>query len=239
VEKTDQAAYEESVLKILNRYYDLLLIHSDPRLVALDETFDRLGDIRVPIHYTGFVVRPAPARRARGKERIIIASSGGGKVGVDLLEAAIKAVREIADDGLRLRTFLGPFMEESDRERLSALTGGDCRISLHSFSLDFLTELAQADLSISMAGYNTCMDILSSGVRALVHPFPQNREQALRAGKLEDLGLLGVLHDLDVSGLSSAIRTSLGRVEEKARPRLDMSGASNTAHLVEKYFVKH
>jgi len=239
VEKTGQTAYEEGVTEILNQYYHLLLIHSDPQLIALDETFERLDKIRIPIHYTGFVVRPAPARRVGRGEKIVLASSGGGKVGADLLAAAIMAVRGMEDETLRLRTFLGPFMEKADRNHLDELICGDRRISLHPFSLDFLAELAQADLSISMAGYNTCMDILSAGIKAVVYPFPQNREQALRAAKLESLGLLDVLHDPDVSALALAIRNSLEKPVGKTRLRLDLSGAANTAQLVEKYCASH
>lgn len=238
VEKNDQAAYEEGVLKILNRYYDLLLIHADPRLVSLRETFESVGEIRIPVHYTGFVVREAPLHQSSNGEKIIVASSGGGKVGAELLSTAIKAIRAIEDETLRLRTFLGPFMEGADREHLEKLIGGDLRISLHPFSLDFLGELARADLSISMAGYNTCMDILSAGVRALVHPFPQNREQGLRAAKLEKLGLLDIIRDLDAGALACAIEKSLAKPAVSAEQPIDLSGAENTARLVEKYFAK-
>ena len=49
-----------------------------------------------------------------------------------------------------------------------------------------------------MAGYNTCMNILSAGATAMVWPFAQNREQRQRAEALADLGLLEVLEDADL-----------------------------------------
>jgi predicted glycosyltransferase len=68
VEKKDPKAYEERVLNHLNAHFDLLLIHSDPEIMPLDETFSRVNDIRIPIFYTGFVtrkVKPAAGKKLR------------------------------------------------------------------------------------------------------------------------------------------------------------------------------
>ena len=209
VEKNDQVSYEQGVLDILNRYYDLLLIHSDPRLTRLDETFDRVRDIALPVHYTGFVARPAPPRPHGSHEKLIVAATGGGKVGTDLLAATIEAVCTQPQPNLRLRVFCGPFMEEPDRKRLRLLASRDSRTSLEGFSSDFPGELSRADLAVTMAGYNTCMDILSAGVRALVFPFAQNREQTLRAQRLENLGAVRILKSLDPADLSMRIDEAL------------------------------
>ena len=114
----------------------------------------------------------------------------------------------------------------------------DSRVRLRPFSLDFLQELADADLSISMAGYNTCMDILSTGVRALVHPFPQNREQAMRAGKLAGLGRLRILPSLDASTLSRCIAEELDGGPITAPTGIDLQGKANTARWIEAFFEK-
>ncbi|HAA02162.1 MAG TPA: glycosyl transferase [Syntrophobacteraceae bacterium] len=239
VEKQDQAAYEERVLKILNRYFNLLLIHSDPRVVALAETFSRLADIRIPVEYTGFVGRPAnrPPDSLPGKR--IVASSGGGRVGIELLAAAIGAVRRLPDPDLGMRVFIGPFMEQGDREFLSELARNDSRVTLLPFSLDFGSELAAADLSISMAGYNTCMDIVCTGVRALVHPFRQNREQTLRAERLQSLGLLRILDNLDDVTLAEDIQAALHNLPTKPRLVPDVRGAAKSAMLVESLAGSH
>lgn len=233
VEKKDRAGYERGVIEILNSFFHLLMVHSDPRLISLDESFERLGDIAIPVRYTGFIVRPAPLEAEQHAGRVIVASSGGGKVGVDLLIATIHAMSGIPDEDLRLRIFLGPFMEKADRDVLADLASGDIRIRLEPFSLDFPAELARSDLSISMAGYNTCMDILGTGVRAIVYPFSQNREQAMRAGKLERLGLVRVLRGLSSEELVTAIRDTLGQPVPSSRTTVNLSGSSNAAAAVE------
>lgn len=241
VEKSDQEAYERGVLEILNAHYHHLMIHSDPQVMRLDETFERIGEIAVPMSYTGFIARkPGRERRRQPKERTIVASSGGGAVGTDLLAAAISALKALPDLDARLRIFIGPFMEPADRDFLAGLASEDPRIRIEEFSFDFLECMAESSLSISMAGYNTCMDILSAGVPALVYPFPQNREQMLRARKLEELGCLKVLDGLDVPGLASAVAAAMGpREHRRAAFSPDLSGALKAALIVEKYVVKH
>jgi predicted glycosyltransferase len=238
VEKTRQAEYEQWVLDILNTWYSLLLIHSDPGVISLEETFSQVDKIAVPIHYTGFVVRPLPGVGRKRDQRVIVASSGGGKVGADLLAGVIQAVHSMPDRDLRLDVFIGPFMEEGDRDSLAERAQRDSRITLRPFSHDFPSELAAAELSISMAGYNTCMDILNTGVKALVYPFPQNREQALRARKLESLGIVKVLDALDGEELRGAIGEALseGRSPLRRTELIDMNGAARTSQLIQEHF---
>jgi predicted glycosyltransferase len=232
VEKTDRKKYEERVLDVLNVYYDALLVHADPRVVDLAETFSRTGAVTIPIMYTGFVCRPAPSPRKHDGRQVIVASTGGGRVGTDLLQTTVRAFRSMPGEKLELRVFLGPFMEDTDRTALMASTCGDTRIALREFSNDFPGELAAADLSISMAGYNTCMDILASRVPALVYPFPQNREQAMRASRLESLGLLRTLTDLSETSLAQAMETLLLHPLIPAPNRIDLNGAEKTARIL-------
>jgi predicted glycosyltransferase len=237
VEKTNQAAYEKWVLDLLNTYYDLLLVHSDPRLITLEETFTQVDKIRVPGHYTGFVTRPLPVVQKEPGQKVIVASSGGGKVGVDLLASAILAVQSLPDPNLLLKVFVGPFMEAADQEFLQQFAARDLRTTLLPFSPDFLAELMAAELSISMAGYNTCMDILNTGVKAIVFPFPQNREQTLRAKKLESLGLVKMLGSLSGEKLSETIDETLKAAWLPFHgPSLDLAGAVRTAHFIEGLF---
>lgn len=236
VEKKDRKAYEEGVIEVLNPFYDHLMVHSDPRIMPLDETFERVKDITVPMDYTGFIARRRVVVHRASRGRIIVASTGGGNVGGELLEATVSAMKLLPDPEVQLRVFIGPFMEAGRKEKLKVLAAGDGRIRLEPFSLDFFNELSNSDLSVSMAGYNTCMDILCTGVRALVYPFPQNREQAMRARKFEELGFLNVLSDLRVKVLAETVGGTL-RGGPVSSPLItpDLRGAAKAAVIVEKY----
>ena len=301
VEKPDQAAYEERVLGRLNDFYDAILVHSDPRVFSLQDTFSRVAAIRPPIHYTGYVAREVPAELPRAESgvrfsghhsghhpvalsranspleggrgvscrgqsygpgetppcppqggnsdkgfcrdlleapssgRTIVVSAGGGRVGADLLSACIRAMERLPDPDLRMRLFLGPFIEETDRSSVEALAAKDPRTTLRPFAPDFVAELRSAALSISMAGYNTCMDLLTAHTRALVYPFPQNREQAMRAAKLEGLGVVRVLRSLDPDALGDAVMEALSDPSQAISVPIAMNGAETSARLVERY----
>jgi predicted glycosyltransferase len=225
------------VIDILNRYFDALLIHADPRVLTLDETFSRLKDITVPMVYTGFVTpMPAPdaGRRLRQqlgidrKEILIVASAGGGNVGNILLEAVVEAFAFMnIDQPIHLHVFTGPFLSEDAFERLRRIR--DTRMRILRFTSDFLSYLAGADLSVSMAGYNTCMNIAAAQVPALVWPFPQNREQGLRALRLAQFGVLQVLseEDLHPRRLSAIMQQAIS-LRSRSTADIDLSGADST-----------
>jgi predicted glycosyltransferase len=113
-------------------------------------------------------------------------------------------------------------------DRLQRLVGGGGCVA--RFSPDFLSYLAATDLSVSMAGYNTSMNILATGVPALVWPFPQNREQGLRAARLAGRGALEVLTaaDLKPDALAERMRRRLEAGPVQAGD-IDLDGAAATA----------
>src|SRR5260370_23775963 len=82
VAKKDEGRHEARVCKIINKYYQPVLVHGDERLQRLEETFPRVGDLNCPVAYTGYVVRPE--NRAAGSASLangqptIIGSAGGG-----------------------------------------------------------------------------------------------------------------------------------------------------------------
>ena len=193
VEKKDPSAYEERVLQKLNRHFDALLIHSDPALLRLEETFTRVRDINIPVVYTGFITQqtdPANGRSLRRElaisagQKFIVASAGGGRSGYKLLTSVIDACELLRDRlPVRLEVFTGPFMEKEEFEKLSARTSAGFRI--RRYTKRFLDYLYAADLSVSLAGYNTCMNLLVTRVPALVYPYARQREQPMRVNKFK------------------------------------------------------
>ena len=139
-------------------------------------------------------------------------------------------------DRLHLKVFTGPYLDHEDFSRLQRAAGRD--VEINKFSPDFLAYLAAADLSVSMGGYNTTMNILATGVRALVWPFPQNREQRMRAERLERMGILKVVADTDLA--PERLAGSMARIlstAERASVEIDLDGAANTAAWLEKIGV--
>jgi predicted glycosyltransferase len=235
VEKKDAGAYETRVVDTLNRWFDALLIHSDPRLIRLDTSFSRIDEIRVPMEYTGFVTPlPEPATVAQLRpalgitqdQFLVVVSAGGGTVGAPLLRAALRAHGLLRDsDKVRMIVLTGPYMEKKETDRLCALAGEGVRVE--PFWNDFISLLSAADLSISMAGYNTCMNLVAAGVPSLVWPFDQNREQRMRAEALADFADITLLEEesLVPEALAGMIQKRLAGGRKQVPGRLDLGGA--------------
>jgi predicted glycosyltransferase len=241
VAKRDQAGFEKFAVTTANRFFDLILVHSDPQFQLLDETFPRVGELTCRIEYTGYVVPPAdrPSRptAAAGGLPTIVASIGGGRVGIELLRTTAAASRIVhAQFPHRLRLFTGPYLPESDRLALREMTAMMPWIEVAGFTPDLGGEMRTAALSISMAGYNTCMDILTTGIPAIVHPFTgnDNREQTLRARKLEAAGLVRLISDEELTPekLARMIAAMLDQPPSAPHLKIDLEGVQRTAAIL-------
>ena len=87
-----------------------------------------------------------------------------------------------------------------------------------------------------MAGYNTTMNILATGVPALVWPFAANREQRRRAEKLADRGALKLVDDQDLKpvNLAAIIVETLKGADTKPID-IDLNGAAHTVRWLENW----
>ncbi|MGD2100392.1 MAG: glycosyltransferase [Desulfobacterales bacterium] len=245
VEKRKQEFYEERVINMLHTYFDLLLIHSDDQLLTLDETFSRMNDIQIPVVYTGFVAPkadPAAGLRLRQElgmgpaEKLVVVSAGGGRSGYALLDCILDAYPSMKQtDSIRIELFAGPFRDPDEFENLAAKAINGIRI--RHYTRRFLDYLSAADLSISLAGYNTCMNLIAARVPALVYPYSKQQEQPLRVAKIDKLIPMKILRDKDIEPqrISHYIHELLleSRPAEPAPVNLD--GAVHTARYLETW----
>lgn len=237
VERDNTIKFEQRVIDRLNRYFHLLLVHGDPELISLDKTFSRMGDITIPVSYTGYICQPpnpGDREQMRGRlhlddeDQLIVVSAGSGSVGTSLLQAAVNAFTFLdPTPRMRMQIFTGPYMPDSDFRQLSASANNN--ICVQRFSDDFPAWLAAADLSISMGGYNTTMNLIASGCRALVYPFAQNHEQRMRAKQLEKRGHLQLLTDMDLHPAAFAEKISWILTTTPQPPAIMLNGAARTA----------
>lgn len=231
---------QDEMLATFETYFDHVLVHSDPELVTFDRTFRHASALGDRLHYTGFI-SDCLAASSRGETTTgtgeVIVSAGGGAVGMPLLRAAILARQLTRLNDRTWRVIAGINCSAPDYEELVGLAkaeGGD-GIVIERFRRDFPALLANCELSISQAGYNTLMDILQAGARAVVVPFAEGgeTEQGLRAQLFAERGLVEVV---PASGLNPA---ALAAAADRAarRPRAaagsaDLEGAARSAALV-------
>ena len=246
ITKKDKIAYEERVCQIMNQYFDVLLIHGDPKLIGLEETFSRVSDIKSQVYYTGYVAKPPEVSTentivAKKEKPTILVSVGGGRFGHDLLETVVKTAPILKQSiPHHIQVFTGPFIPEEVFAKLQNLAEGQTNITIEKYNYHFLSYMQNAELSISMSGYNTTMNILMTGVKAMMMAFTGNgdREQTIRAEKLEKLGRIKIIRpqDLHPEKLAAQVIDYLDR--QPTELHFDCKGAEKTADYLRQLLYK-
>lgn len=167
----------------------------------------------------------------QASDRLIVASIGGGSVGEELLRATADAASLLPDSSsMHFHLFTGPY---SDPQLFNELQNkNDDRITVHDFAPNFPDWLAGADLSISMAGYNTCMNLLAAGTPALLYPFAQNHEQRLRTSAFSATSPFTLLEPEDLTPVRLAKQIEKTLCLPKQQSKANLHGAATTAALI-------
>ena len=236
-QRMNQQKYDDRAAMLANQFLDLVLVHSDPSFAHFDESFHPTVSLKVPVMHTGFVVpRSTPAARVESTRKRIVVSAGGGIVGEPLLQMAVEAFSHFESDPLvEMKIIAGPFLPDNAWNALRTSARGKPQLSLVRHVPNLCSELSAASVSISQAGYNTCLDVVRAGVPALLVPFARGNEneQDKRALRLHKLGAVRVLdqESLNPHRLAAAIRELMNF--EVKKPQLDLNGAERSAQIIE------
>ncbi len=209
--------------------YDAVLVHGDPALATLDASWPVDAGLAARLRYTGYVDEgPAAAPAARAGTLV---SAGSSAAGLDLLATACAAARQRPDLGWRILAG-GGVPEAAFRRLRTGLAPG----MLERARPDYRALLARSAVSVSACGYNTAVDLLATGTRAVLVPFEAGREteQRLRAERLAARGLARILPEaaLDPASLIAAVESVRTGPEPPAHGiRLD--GAARSVALME------
>jgi predicted glycosyltransferase len=237
--------YRQRVTSRLNERFDALYLHADRRFTRLEEHFDAASEIAIPISYTGFVsekpqpgLEPADRGEAAGADGgWVIVSCGGGSGSGAWVERVVEAwgrlVARGAHGGRRMRVFPGLFWSAEEVAVLQR-RADDARCVVAAWSGDFFRWVQRAELSISRAGYNTCVNVLEARCRALLVPDPRMSDQPFRAQRFAEHGLAEVVASPEPSAaeLADAIEAALRR--ERPQHAFDLDGARRTCELVSR-----
>lgn len=226
--------HREIVARVQNDF-DAVLVHGDPAVIPLDASFAAAPEIAERLIYTGYV---APAEKAPvgryaddGTHEVVV-SAGGGAAGKALLDAALAARRSGCLAEMRWLLLTGTHLPEADFAMLrdAAPTG----VAVERFHPGLVHLLRTCRVSVSQAGYNTVLDILAAGARAVLVPFAAEREteQLLRAERLTELGAVEMVreNELTPESLAAAIERAVAR--EPATIAVACDGAVRSARAL-------
>lgn len=200
----------------LDELYDDIWIYGPP------EIHDPLAGIEVSARarrkalFTGYLRRELPASQTFSDPKtpfddqpFVLVSPGGGGDGAELVDWVMRAYELRTGRLLPAVIVLGPFME---RElRAAFLTRSEALPDVHiiDFTPHIETLFDKAAAIVGMGGYNVFCEMLSFDRPTLLVPrVVPRREQAIRAARAADVGLVKVLeidHYPDVDRMVEAL----------------------------------
>ncbi len=231
----------DEMLDLVERHFDHVLVHGDPAFITLERTFPHTRRIADRLSYTGYVVDETGRRGGPGDDgwQEVVVSAGGGAVGDTLLRTAMaaRARTPLADSRWRIlvgvkvpgETYAALAREAPDGVVVERARG------------DFPSLLMNCALSISQAGYNTMMESLHAGCRAVVVPYAGGleTEQTLRARLLAERTPLQVVEEdaLDPENLAAAVTRAMA-APPLGESGIDIAGAATGARLVRDWALR-
>jgi predicted glycosyltransferase/nucleoside-diphosphate-sugar epimerase len=209
-EVVEQRWRAEGAFDALIRHYDEVLVYGAREVFDLPAEYGWSADLRNLVRYCGYMCTPdAPTdpRRIRTRRlaglpggKMVVAMAGGGADAYELFSTLLEAVPQIC--AAQQCTFVivtGPFMSEAERRDLK-VRAEKLPVRLRVMVKDPLSYVAAADLVVSMAGYNTTMEVLRLGTPALLVPRRgPSREQRMRSRLFADRGWVSQLDPDDLT----------------------------------------
>ncbi len=215
----------------------MVLVYGRREVFDMGEQYDFSPAMRERMRYSGYICTPQAPRytaRARAKyipnadkeTKLIVAMAGGGADAYPMMRALLDALPAIqARQRCVLALITGPFMPAELRHDLEARAKGlPVRVSMSVG--DTLSYIEAADLVVAMCGYNTTMEILRSGKRAILIPRAgPSAEQRMRAQLFAAHGWVEMIDPDDLSSeiVAGAVVESLRRgpkIDSPTRPDL-------------------
>jgi len=232
----------EGAFEIIEQYYDLVLVYGMREVFDVAEQYYFPPHIAEKLCYCGYVCTPGTARyaaRARAQSlagaqkgsSLIVAMAGGGADAYPMMSALLAALPEVlAHQPCVLVLITGPFMPAELRHDLEK-RGRGLPVRVRMSVDDTLSYLEAADLVVAMAGYNTTIEILRSGKRAILIPRAgPSAEQRTRASLFSARHWVEMIDpdDLDPELVAGKVIENLGVANgSTVEIRPDLDGAQS------------
>ena len=232
----DEQGHSDIAANYLQRYFDMVLVQSDPVFARLEEFFQPNSTLATPMFHAGFV-SPAsyddrPARKTAGG---IVVSAGDGHEGGPLFRAAIEAHRILWHTlQLPMTIVAGKRLPEDEWQELLALSDTSQALTLIRPVADLRSEIANAQLSVGQCDYDAAVNAIATRTPALFVPRSdnRNRDELVRAQRLVYWGAGRLMVPQLLNGASLANEIHQFAKFERRALTFDLDGAAKAAHLI-------
>lgn len=190
--------------------YDEIWIYGDATHFPTARFYPTLQGCDKPMLYTGLITngKLVVSERPSLKPHVL-ATIGGGEDGGRLLISFLQGMVDkphIWDSTI----VTGPLLGEVERDAVMQLAERLPGVTLHQFHQSIPGLMRSCDLVLSMAGYNTCAELVASECRAVLVPRTTPRtEQLIRAQYLQNSGIAKCLISPSAEQLYFHVREQL------------------------------
>ncbi|MBC6416222.1 MAG: hypothetical protein GDA47_00125 [Rhodospirillales bacterium] len=232
-------------VEALTKYYDEIWIYGLSQICEPLVGIDLPGSLRKSLIYTGYLPRKASTAAGRMpletiEEPYILVTVGGGGDGEDIIDWVLRAYEDDPQLPHPALMVLGPFMASERQAEFLARAAKLEKVEAITFDAHLEILLERAIGVVCMGGYNTFCELLSFDKRAVVIPRTRPRkEQFLRAGRAQELGLVHMLTD-DGVRRAADMATALRHLPQQPPPSSVvvpglLDGAANVVRLTERW----
>lgn len=231
---------ERDVLRKIGMFYDSIWVYGPEDFYDPLTGFDVSPAVRSRMHYVGFLQRhislaDVPMREVEAN--YILATTGGGGDGADLIHNIFDAYHHDPSLTHKLLIVLGPFMPARKRRKLVKKGSAIPHVEIIEFDNRMENLIAGARAVVSMGGYNTFCEILSFDKPALIVPrITPREEQLIRAKRAAELGVIDMLLPAEAED-PARLAEALKRLPDRAPPshvtsKLKLDGLEKITDLV-------
>ena len=192
-ESTREEWRRKGFAQVLRELYSEIWIYGDRDMYDPVAEYAMPPEIAAKTVFCGYIPRAVPSEkyfRRKGPLPKVVVTTGGGGDGYAVLDNFLRMVEEGGPVDYDPLLVTGPFMGRDPQDELAA-RARKVGVKLTTFMKRLEQKLAEADLVISMGGYNTVCEILSLRKPSLLIPRDTpRREQLIRAEVMSRRGLV-------------------------------------------------
>ena len=218
--------------------YQRVLVYGSPDFLNPLSEGLLAGDAARAVRFCGYVVPPATADAVqtdlprRTGRPLVLATVGGGEDGAPILDLFLAASAGADWQGI---VVAGPQMSQTDWHGLES-RAQRAGVSAYRAVPNVARWYRHADAALTMGGYNSLLEAVTSGTPTVVVPRVRPRlEQMIRARAFADRGLLTLVGPDPVTapmlaaGIRAALATDRSQLRGRISATLDLGGAQRAA----------
>ncbi len=242
---TRQIWSKNKYFESIERYYHSILVMGSRKVFDVCHEYGFPRKIADKVLFCGYINRNhiscqsnAPLLFPESDRPRILITVGGGEDGLTPVKHYLNGLKQHAlKPSLSTLIVTGPEMSQKNYETVKKLARELTHVQVIDFTPNLATHMKAADLIVSMAGYNTIVEILSMNKPAIVIPrIKPVSEQLIRAVHLDKLGVLKCIHpaELSAKSLIDEVNNQLGKCRrtKKAIDIIDFNGLRTVTRAI-------